>query len=193
VSVNKSLDPEDVRQTFLNALDNFGNELKNLTVDLKAIEIITAVGETTFKVEPKSTDSKPKFEDVTDLANAGIGDILGNITILARTRMELDGDLLVILPTTKTVKSLSSGPSNVAKTGRDADATVGENTAATTNIQENEPITINHEILNLHKENVNMAIQNLQFVYGKVMEIASKFAESAVGPNNIIKSIIGRR
>jgi hypothetical protein len=30
-----------------------------------------------------------------------------------------------------------------------------------------------------------MAIQNLQFVYGKVMDIASKFAESG-GPNNFM-------
>jgi hypothetical protein len=192
---NKPLTFPDVQQTFLNALDNFGKKLKILTDDLRAIEIITAYGETTFAFESKKPEDseKKKYNDITDLANVGGEPISGKMTILARTRMELDGDLLVILPTTQTLTSSSSSPDSVTTaggttSGGTAGGTTSGGTAGgttTTNIKENEPIAINNEVLNLHKENVNMAIQNLQFVYSKVLDIASKFAESG-GPNNFM-------
>ena len=119
--------------------------------------------------------------DITHLANAdGKQDIIGGLTILARTRMELDGDLLVVLPTTKTVASSSSNPPGQTTAGGKNDPTT------TADIKENEPIFINNEVLKLHTENVNMAIHNLQFVYEKVMDIASKFAVST-RPNSIIR------
>jgi hypothetical protein len=57
----------DPQQTLREALDNFGKELQKVTVDLRAIEILTAVGETTVRIE-KTVDNKDF--DITALANA---------------------------------------------------------------------------------------------------------------------------
>jgi hypothetical protein len=201
--VNEQLTLEEVQQSFRTALKDFAEQLKDLTGDLSAIEIITAYGETTFNIETHPSVVGTKRFDITDLANLGKTTISGDLTILARTRMELDGDLLVILPTTKTIRSLSSNPPTVTttgtgdsdktgtggsdKTGTGGSDTTTDNMLPTTNIKENEQISINHEILNLHNENVSMAIDNLKFVYGKIMDIASKVAESTGAPNNILR------
>lgn len=158
---SKILTPEQVQQTFLDAFNNFGVQLKALTDDLKAIEIITATGTTTANIESSGSD-------LTNIANGKVTNVTGELNILARTRLELDGDLLVVLPTKAAAQKVQKPtPDKI------------------TDMQGNEPIQVDTEILKLHKENVNMALQNLQFVYGKVMDIASKFVEGADKSNEI--------
>lgn len=171
---NKILSLEEVQQTFLTALNSFGMQLKELTEDMKAIEVITAAGTTTADISSSNSD-------LTNIANGKAQNVSAKLSILARTRLELDGDLLVILPIKRAAATSSS-------TGTDPH-TNNNTTNVTTDVNENEPIVIDNEILNLHKENVNMALQNLQFVYGKVMDIASKFAESS-GKNNIMGNFL---
>jgi|SRR5215216_811842 len=169
--IDKDITPEHVQTTLLNAINNFGKELTYLSEDLKAIEVVTAVGTTTVDI---TSGAKA---DVTNLANSNDeSEISSKLTVLARTRFELDGDLLVVLPTKKSLTA-SSKSENKVETNE--------------NLKDNEPIQIDTEILNLHKENVNMALQNLQFVYGKIMDIASKFAESG-GKGNFWNNFIGK-
>ena len=91
----------------------FIDTIKREINDLSYVEIVTAAG------DPK-TDVNPDAEDV----------ILGvkalDIKILARTRIELDGDIMVLLPAEK-------GSDNVK---------------------------INQEIMAIHKENVQTAVEN---------------------------------
>jgi hypothetical protein len=175
---NRILTLEEVHQTFLDALNSFGVQLKELTEDMKAVEVVTAVGTTT-------ADIMSSGSDLTSIANGKAQNLSAKLKILARTRFELDGDLLVILPTKQSVQS----PNN-ATPSKNNDSTVVDNTEGNS-ISENEPVVIDKELLDLHKENVNMALQNLQFVYGKIMDIASKFADSS-GKGNILNNILGR-
>ncbi len=169
--IDKNITQEDVKTTLLNAINNFGKELTYLSEDLKAIEVVTAVGTTTVDIKSGAT------ADVTNLANSNDKlDISSKLTVLARTRLELDGDLLVVLPTKKSINISSKSENKVEPAN---------------NLKDNEPIQIDTEILNLHKENVNMALQNLQFVYGKILDIASKFAESG-GKGNFLNHFMGK-
>ena len=171
LAIDKNITQEDVKTTLLNAINNFGKELTYLSEDLKAIEVVTAVGTTTVDIKSGAT------ADVTNLANSNDKlDISSKLTVLARTRLELDGDLLVVLPTKKSLNASSKSENKVEPAN---------------NLKDNEPIQIDTEILNLHKENVNMALQNLQFVYGKILDIASKFAESG-GKGNFWNNFIGK-
>ena len=93
-------DFEDVQKQFWKSMFKFGQQLENLSKDMQAMEIVTAIGTTTVKF--KSEGQEGTNLDITSLANSNDNAssiIDGNITILARTRFELDGDLLVILPT----------------------------------------------------------------------------------------------
>jgi tryptophan synthase alpha subunit len=67
----------------------FINTIKREINDLSYVEIITAAG------EPK-TEINPDADDIIAALKA-----LNQINILARTRLELDGDIAVILPTDK--------------------------------------------------------------------------------------------
>jgi hypothetical protein len=67
----------------------FINTIKREISDLSYVEVITAAG------EPK-TEINPDAEDIIAALRA-----LNQINILARTRLELDGDIAVILPTDK--------------------------------------------------------------------------------------------
>jgi hypothetical protein len=67
----------------------FINTIKREINDLSYVEIITAAG------EPK-TEINPDADDIIAALRA-----LNQINILARTRLELDGDIAVILPTEK--------------------------------------------------------------------------------------------
>ena len=67
----------------------FINTIKREISDLSYVEVITAAG------EPK-TEINPDAENIIAALRA-----LNQITILARTRIELDGDIAVILPTDK--------------------------------------------------------------------------------------------
>ena len=84
---NKNPNPE---QALKQAFDMWVRQLQKLARDLKAIEILTAVGETTFNIEHRGA-IRPGSDDfdITDLANIeGNQDkdqILQGMTILART------------------------------------------------------------------------------------------------------------
>jgi len=195
---NDQIKFEDVQNTFLTGLNNFGEQLQALTRDLQAIEVVTAIGNTTIEISSPPEDTTVEGQattppDITDLANGRLQKISGKLTILARTRFELDGDLLVILPTKQTSSLSPEVLSDVElKEEIPTDTSAGEVPAAaagtpseviptdptTPNKVSGEAMEIDQEILALHKENVNMAIQNLQFVYGKVMDIAQKFVSS---------------
>ena len=174
---------DEVRSTFLKSLNNFGKQIEHLTTDLEAIEVVTAIGETTVEISSnKSTiegSDTPLKADITNIANGQIKNISGKLNILARTRFELDGDLLVILPTKKTgINPTSTTP-----------ATQPEgSTESSTEIKD--IVDIDKEILDLHKENVKMAIDNLQFVYEKVLDIAKSLVEGDTKSNffgNLLK------
>lgn len=67
----------------------FINTIKREINDLSYLEVITAAG------EPK-TEINPDADDIVAALRS-----LNQINILARTRLELDGDIAVILPTDK--------------------------------------------------------------------------------------------
>ena len=139
---NRILTFEEVRQTFLDALNSFGVQLKELTEDMKAIEVVTAVGTTTADIV--SSDS-----DLTSIANGKAQNLSAKLRILARTRLELDGDLLVILPT-KQASVLSPSNATPSKNNNSIDV---DNTEGNSVIEDkpNETVTIDKEVLNLHK------------------------------------------
>jgi hypothetical protein len=95
---NKILSFDEVQQTFLTALNSFGMQLKELTEDMKAIEVITAAGTTTADISSSNSD-------LTNIANGKAQNVSAKLNILARTRLELDGDLLVILPIKRSASS----------------------------------------------------------------------------------------
>ena len=81
---NKPSD-DDVPKKEENFLERFFRIIRNEISDLSYVEIVTAVG------DPK-TDLRPDAEDVI------IGLKEKNLDVLARTRIELDGDIMVLLP-----------------------------------------------------------------------------------------------
>jgi hypothetical protein len=175
---------DEVRATFLKSLNNFGKQLERLTTDLEAIEVVTAIGETTVEISSnKSTiegSDTPLKADITNIANGQIKSISGKLNILARTRFELDGDLLVILPT----KQIATNPT----TTTNPDTQPEGSTESSTEIKDR--VEIDKEVLDLHKENVKMAIDNLQFVYEKVLDIAKSLVEGDTKSNffgNLLK------
>jgi hypothetical protein len=91
----------------------FINTIKREINDLSYVEIVTAAG------DPK-TDVNPDAEMVI------LGMKAEEVRILARTRIELDGDIMVLLP---------------AEKGSD-------------------DVKINQEIMAIHKENVQTAVEN---------------------------------
>jgi hypothetical protein len=174
---------EDVEKQFWKSMGEFSKQLEKISKDMQAMEIITAIGTTTVKFKSGGQDGSSGDLDITSLANSNdnfTNIVEGNITILARTRFELDGDLLVILPT----KPKSVG----ATTSLVSPSTTGTTTTGTSSSTSPvESYEINAEVLELHKQNVNLALQNLQFVYGKAMEILSKLAESKGSPLDIFR------
>lgn len=187
------MESEKVENTLLTALNKFGEQLQLLTKDLEAIEVITAIGNTTIEISsPKLSSEDNTTEDksdITALANGKLQKFSGEITILARTRFELDGDLLVILPTKQKLISASREARNLELKVKEDNTT--ENPAGEPSTPAQSPpsippepttppdvpdsVEIDQEILTLHKENVAMAINNLQFIYGKVLDIAKNF------------------
>lgn len=189
----EAMESEKVENTLLTALNKFGEQLQLLTKDLEAIEVITAIGNTTIEISsPKLSSEDNTTEDksdITALANGKLQKFSGEITILARTRFELDGDLLVILPTKQKLISASREARNLELKVKEDNTT--ENPAGEPSTPAQSPpsippepttppdvpdsVEIDQEILTLHKENVAMAINNLQFIYGKVLDIAKNF------------------
>jgi EAL domain-containing protein (putative c-di-GMP-specific phosphodiesterase class I) len=133
---------------------------------LEAIEVVTAIGETTVEIstnKPIDGSDISLKADITNILNGQIKDIQVNFNILARTRFELDGDLLVILPT----KKIATNPIP----GNQLDGSIENSTEIKDRVE------IDKEIPDLHKENVKMAIDNLQLVYEKVLDIAKSLVE----------------
>ncbi len=92
-------------------LDEIFDKIRDQLKDISYVEVITATGAPEQKIDSQK-------EDVLDALSA--------LEILARTRIELDGDMIMVLPTTKV----------------------------------NGQLSINQEILNIHKQNVDAAVQN---------------------------------
>jgi hypothetical protein len=82
--VDKSSD-DNIPKKEENFFERFFRIIRNEISDLSYVEIVTAVG------DPK-TDLRPDAEDVI------IGLKEKKLDILARTRIELDGDIMVLLP-----------------------------------------------------------------------------------------------
>jgi hypothetical protein len=118
---NKILSFEEVQQTFLTTLNSFGMQLKELTEDMKAIEVITAAGTTTEDISSSNSD-------LTNIVNGKAQNVSAKLNILAQTRLELDGDLLVILPIKREATSSST---------RTNPHTNNNTTNVTTNVNEN--------------------------------------------------------
>ncbi len=135
--MSEDINPDQIRRNFLKFFNDLSAELATWVSDIRAIEIVTASGNIAVKIEDMTND-------ITNIANSG--NVSGELKILARTRVELDGDLLVILPT---------------KEG------------------ESKSTVIDNEILNIHKENVTMAMQNLQFIFNNVSNWIGKLIEGS--------------
>jgi hypothetical protein len=133
----QEINPDQIRRNFLNFFNDLSSELATWVSDIKAIEIVTASGNITVKIEGQNND-------ITNLANGG--NVSGEVKVLARTRVELDGDLLVILPTKE---------------------------------DESKSVIVDNEILNIHNNNVNMAMSNLQFVFKNVSDWIGALIESS--------------
>ena len=131
------INPDQIRRNFLNFFNDLSSELATWVNDIKAIEIVTASGNITVKIEGENNY-------ITNLANGG--NVIGEVKILARTRVELDRDLMVILPTKE---------------------------------DESKSVIVDNEILNIHNENVGMAMQNLQFVFKNVRDWIGALIESS--------------
>ena len=178
-------DLEDVQKQFWKSMFKFGKQLENLSKDMQAMEIVTAIGTTTVKFKSEGQEDSSDYLDITSLANSNDNatNILeGNITVLARTRFELDGDLLVILPTKpkSVVATTSSTSPSTSSTTTGTSSTSPSTSSTTTGSSPASPAgsyEIDAEVLELHKQNVNLAMQNLQFVYGKAMELLTNLAK----------------
>ncbi len=95
--------------------EKFTDTMKRELNDLSYIEIVTAAGDPKSEIDPNN--------DARDIVAALRS--LANVHALARTRIELDGDIGMLLPTS-------------------ADGS----------------LTINNDILNIHKQNVDVAVAN---------------------------------
>jgi len=111
-------------------LDSLFAKLTDQLKDLSYVEVITAKGSPDVKIDSEK-------ENVLDTLNT--------VEILARTKIELDGDIVMILPITKV-------------NGEDR---------------------INQEIMKIHKENVEAAVQNWKSFMDTILNAVSLIAELA--------------
>jgi hypothetical protein len=98
-----------------NLWEKFMDTLKNELSDLSYIEIVTAAGDPKTEIDPNN--------DARDIVAALRS--LEKVRALARTRIELDGDIGMIVPT-----------------------------------KNNGDLSILNDILNIHKQNVDVAVAN---------------------------------
>ena len=98
-----------------NLWEKFMDTLKNELSDLSYIEIVTAAGDPKTEIDPNN--------DARDIVAALRS--LEKVRALARTRIELDGDIGMIVPT-----------------------------------KDNGDLSILNDILNIHKQNVDVAVAN---------------------------------
>jgi len=98
-----------------NLWEKFMDTLKNELSDLSYIEIVTAAGDPKTEIDPNN--------DARDIVAALRS--LEKVRALARTRIELDGDIGMLVPT-----------------------------------KDDGSLSINDDILNIHKQNVDVAVAN---------------------------------
>jgi hypothetical protein len=109
-------------------LDNIFAKITDQLKDLSYVEVITAKGSPDVKIDSEK-------ENVLDALKA--------VEILARTKIELDGDIVMVLPFTKI-------------NGEDK---------------------IDQEIMKVHKENVEVAVQNWKSFMDTILNAVSLIAE----------------
>ena len=124
---------EPKRESWLN---NFFGKIGDQLEDLTYVSIITGAGNTFAKIDPGSNDIVGELEK-------------NQITILARTHIELDGDITVIVPT-----------------------------------KDGQGVTINQEILTIHKENTVTAVTNWNNFMNMIMDVIKIIAQLA-GMKNV--------
>lgn len=112
-------------------LSSFFGKIGRQLEDLTYLEVLTT-GADTSKL--RLTDEHPEIDDALKAS--------GEMTILARTRIELDGDITVLLPLKNNAEDTS----------------------------------INNEVLDIHKENVKMAIENWHSFLNTAIEAAKTIA-----------------
>jgi hypothetical protein len=110
-------------------LDNIFAKITDQLKDLSYVEVITAKGSPDVKIDSD--------KNVLEALNA--------VEILARTKIELDGDIITVLPITKV------------------------------NIEDK----INQEIMKVHKENVEVAVQNWKSFMDTILNAVSLIADLA--------------
>ena len=111
-------------------LDEIFLKVRDQLKDISYVEIITATGDPKLKIDSERGN-------VLDAVNA--------LQILARTTIELDGDIVMIIPTTKVSGELK----------------------------------INKEIMEVHKQNVDAAVQNWKSFMDTILNAISLIAKLA--------------
>jgi hypothetical protein len=111
-------------------LDNIFAKITDQLKDLSYVEVITAKGSPDVKI---------------DSGKENVLEALNTVEILARTKIELDGDIITVLPITKV-------------NGEDK---------------------INQEIMKVHKENVEVAVQNWKSFMDTILNAVSLIADLA--------------
>ena len=109
-------------------LDNIFAKITDQLKDLSYVEVITAKGSPDVKI---------------DTEKENVIDALKTVEILARTKIELDGDIVMVLPMTKI-------------NGADK---------------------INEEIMKVHKENVEVAVQNWKSFMETILNAVTLIAQ----------------
>ena len=122
-------------------LSKFYRKISDQLQDLTYVEVITmsstSASAVTARIDTSAPDVLKEIEEK-------------QMKLLARTKIELDGDILVILPML------------------------------------NGEATVNKEILNIHKENVTVAVQNWNSFLNMIIEVIKVFADLAGMPRKDI-------
>ena len=127
--------PEQPKRTE-NWLNNFFGKIGDQLEDLTYVSIITGTGDTYAKIEASASSI------VEELKN-------NQITILARTNIELDGDIVIVVPT-----------------------------------KDGQGVSVNQEILAIHKENTAIAVANWNNFMNMIMQVIRIIADLA-GMKNV--------
>jgi hypothetical protein len=111
-------------------LDEIFTKVRDQLKDISYVEVITATGDPKLKI---------------DSEKGNVLDAVTALQILARTTIELDGDIVMIIPTTKV----------------------------------NGELKINKEIMEIHKQNVDAAVQNWKSFMDTILSAISLIAKLA--------------
>jgi hypothetical protein len=119
-----------VENTQTGFLDEIFHKVRDQLKDISYVEVITATGDPKLKI---------------DSEKGNVLDAVTALQILARTTIELDGDIVMILPTTKV----------------------------------NGEFKVNKEIMDIHKQNVDAAVQNWKSFMDTILGAISLIAKLA--------------